>query len=506
MKLWDTMKRKFFAAGYDGAEDTRRHRDLPWSRRTARDEDSLIGSYDRDKLRIRCANLRRNNTIVAGVVERFSDNVVGTGIMPQAKTTDPKWNDEAEAFFKEWAKVSDLRKRVDFREIQRLIVQQRLLAGDVGFVMTSGGQLQPIESERIATPNKLEGKESVVDGVKIDPKTGITLGYYVFGRDNTGKVDTSTSNYDFIPRENFVFCMKPHRFDMVRGVPELAPVVNDIQYIHELQQATLEKAKMDAFNAWVVKRESYSGPGNLGPRNSATSVNSQSWENFETGRTHYLMPGEDVASLASNTPNPQYMEFIRMSLRLCGSALCLPYEFILLDFSQGSYSSSRAALLQTYRTFTDWQTWLTTCFLQRIWNWRIAKAVKEGVIAPAPLDDKGISQWYRCEWSFPEFGWVDPQNEAQANLLEWQLCTNTVTQMNRKKGRDVEDVMREKGMELAFADRIAQEVNTAQGTSFTWRDIISAQIPGQAPAASVPMVQGKPAMDDEEARIEDEAN
>ena len=499
MKNPFSFVKRFFSAGYDAAEQSRHQPRLQWGRQQGKDEDSMVGSYDRDKLRLRCRNLRRNDAVTAGIVERFSDNVVGNGITPQAKTSSPAWNDEAEAFWANWSKVADSRQRVPMRSLQKLATEERIISGDLGFVLTKGGQLQPIEGERIATPSKLVGKEGIVDGVKVDRKSGITLGYYIFGRDSNGAIDAGSKNYEFVPRENFIFCMKPNRFDMVRGIPELAPVVNSVQYVHDIQQATLEKAKMDALKAWLVTSDNSNGPGNLAARNSSTGVDSRSYEKQLSGQTIYAARGDDLRSLASNTPNPQYMAFMEKSLRFIGSALGLPYEFVLLDFSQGSYSSSRAALLQTYRTFTDWQEWLTSCFLQRVWNWRIAKAIKMKHLPQAPIVN-GSSEWFKVEWSFPEFGWVDPQNEAQANLLEYQLGTNTITQMNRKKGRDVEDVFREKGMEIAFAQRIADETNAKMGTNLTWKDIISAQIPGQT---SAPVEVTTTNNDDEDS---DEAN
>jgi len=366
--------------------------------------------------------------------------------------------------------------------MQKLAVEERIVSGDFGFVLTSSGQLQPIEGEKIVTPKKKGIPKNVTDGVKINQKTGTPTAYYVFRRSENGTIEPTRGKYDIIPSKNMIFCSKPNRFDQVRGIPDLAPVVNSIQYVHDIQQATLQKAKMDAYKAWFIGTENNVGPGNLGARNSSTGVDARSYEKQLSGQTIYGSPGDVIKSLASETPNPQYMAFMEKSLRLIGSALGLPYEFVLLDFSKGSYSSSRAALLQTYRTFTDWQEWLTCSLNQRVWNWRIAKAIKEGQLPQAPLDSKGVSEWYKVEWSFPEFGWVDPQNEAQANLLEYQLGTNTITQMNRKKGRDVEDVFREKGEEIAFAQRIAEETNAKHGTDLTWQNFIQAQIPGQTSA------------------------
>jgi capsid protein len=282
------------------------------------------------------------------------------------------------------------------------------------------------------------------------------------------------------------------RFDMVRGIPELSPVINDLRYMHQLQKATLEKANMDAMNAWAVKRNGPSGPGNLGARGSSNGVDAVQFEKFETGRVHYLRPDESVESLASNTPGSQYLPFTQLSLRIIGSALCLPYEFMLLDFSQGSFSSSRAALLQTYRTFSGWQEWLTGCLLQRTWNWRIAKAIKAGELPPAPLDEKGVSQWYKVQWSYPEFGWVDPQSESTANQLDFNMGSTSLSAITRKKGRDAEDVLAEKAQDIATAIRITNEINKQTGSNLTWRDLIATLMPGQQPAATNQQPQQEP--------------
>lgn len=478
--------RNIMAAGYDAAEYNRHHKQLSWGRTVAKDEDTLVGKWDRNRLRLECSNLRRNDAIVAGVGERFADNVVGGGISPQAKTSSPEWNSEVEAWWSNWEKVCDSRQRVPMRHVQRLVVQSRLFAGDVGFVMTSGGQIQPIEADRIASPDNLTKEDAArtVEGVKVDRKSGIILGFYVFNRSVNGSVETSSTDYEFVPRENFIFCTRPARFDQVRGIPELTPVINDLRYLHSLQQATLEKANMDAMNAWAIKRNGPNGPGNLGPRGVSSGVDAVQFERFESGRIHYLRPDESVESLSSNTPGSQYLPFTNLSLRIIGSALSLPYEFLLLDFSQGSFSSSRAALLQTYRTFSGWQEWLVSSFLQRLWNWRIAKAIKAGELPPAPIDSKGISEWYKVQWSFPEFGWVDPQSESQAAQLDFNMGATSLSAITRKKGRDAEDVLTEKASDIAVAIRIANDINAQTGSTLTWRDLISTLMPGQNPSAS----------------------
>ena len=81
-KVWPFSK--FYAAGYDAAERTNKHQRLQWGRQQEKDEDHMVGEHDKKQLRMRCRNLQRNDSITRGIIERFSDNVVGSGITPQA--------------------------------------------------------------------------------------------------------------------------------------------------------------------------------------------------------------------------------------------------------------------------------------------------------------------------------------------------------------------------------------------------------------------------------------
>ena len=484
--LANVFARWAVALGYDAAVSERGRRDLPFSRKQSRDEDRFIGAMDREIVRARCWDLRRNNSLVAGVVERFADNVVGEGIKPQAKTSDPAWNAAAESFWGEWSKVADYRQRCSMRDLQRLTVQLRMLSGELAMVLLSNGQVQPIECDRIATPDKLTSDANLIDGFRVDPGTGIITGAYIHPRDETGRVDRSGAG-EFVPRSDLLYMSRPIRFDQVRGIPDLAPVVNNLLDVGELSAAQLGKAKLDAINARAVKKDG-GGPGNLGPRLSDQGVGSTQLEKVENLQVIYLKPGESTESLASNTPNAQYSDFMELNLRMIGAALGLPYEFFMLDFSKGNFASSRAALLQTYRTFAGWQEWVAVG-QQRLWNWRIAKAIKAGDLPPAPMDpERGVSQWYRVQWQFPEWDWVDPQSQQQSDLMAWQMGSKTLTEITRKRGRDSEDVLTEKASDIAAAARIASEANASlPGLALTWRDLISAQIPGQmqpAPAAA----------------------
>lgn len=458
--------RRFYAGGaYEGAIDSRQHPKDGFRRALPYDEDRVLGAYDLELLRRQCLHLRRNNAIVAGVVERFADHVVGPGgITPQAKSRSEEWNDRAEDYWREWCKIADSRQRVPMRELQRLAVQSRLLLGDMGLVLLASGQVQPIEAMRIADPPARSKPARCCQGV-VTSDGGVPVAFCVHPRTvDSGLVDVD--RWTMVRAENMVFLSRPFRLDQMRGVPELAPVLNAVTDFGRLQEETLNKATLDAMHAWAIYSEDGAAKAQNAVAARLAGLSGQGdgaaapmYERFAGGMNYYLKPGEKVESLASNTPNGQFVGHSELLLRIIGSALCLPYEFLLLDFKGGSFSASRAALMTTYRTFAMWQEWLVASMLQRVWNWRIAKAIKAGELPPAPIDERGRSEWWRVTWMTPRYDWLDPKSEAASNKIDVEMGVESVGRIAHRKQSDVEDVMRDKRADYMAAARECQAAN-----------------------------------------------
>ena len=476
MAFWDWLGFIGWGQGAYSAGKPSRHREHRAGVVSfAQDEDKSATEMGRENTRLECRDLRRNNSVVSGIVTRFSDNVVGSGIMPQAKTSSDEWNNKAESFFNEWSKIADYRQRLTLWDFQRMVVTARLLDGECGFVLVDNGQLQPIEAERIRQPQP--DVPGVIDGVSVSG-TGIKTGYYVHSRDPLTGMFSGTS-FELVPSSNFKHVTNAFRFDQVRGVPELAPVVNAIKDLDEYVAATLLKAKNEAKRFYTVENEA-GAPNQLPRRIDGEDTTSTPLQKVETGEIHYLRKGEQMKEIGNVTPGQTFDPFTEKILRMIGAALGLPYEFVLLDFSQGSFSSSRAALMQTYRTFENWQQWMITQFLQPVWNWRIAKAIKAGDLPMAPPGPNGVSEWYKVQWQTPEYEWIDPQSEAQARTIEIASGVSSITQWARKKGYDAEDILAEKGADIQRAADIAATINAVTpGANITWKDLITLGIPGQ---------------------------
>jgi lambda family phage portal protein len=449
-----------------------------------------VGRVDRQTLRLECRDLWRNNEIVRAIVDRVPSYAVWTGIYPQPQTSDPAINAE---YARWWAEIyvptADYRQinGVDLIAHQRLAISHRLLDGGLGFVLLANGQIQPIEADRIATPQRLNGDEHVTEGVRVSD-AGLVLGYYVCERNKNGTVDTTKARY--IARENFIYLFNPSRVDQLVGIPDLAPCVNKLRDYDETDRYVLNKIKSDAM--MLFKRKDDVGLPNMNPRGSTLKTSSsgvaQRVEKNEWGQVINLAGREDMEAFESKTPNGEYVPYLKHQLQTIAAAVGVSYEILMIIFTEGSFSSQRAALIHNKHAFLQWHDWLVVSFLDRLYNWRIAKAIKNGELPPAPKDAKGASEWWRKSWSVPHFDWVDPQKQAIADKERYNMGADSLTAIINSQGRYRDEVFAEKADDILAAARMAEEINKADpGAGVTWRDIILTAQPGQvSPSGNKP--------------------
>ena len=473
------------AGGYDGARVSSRRDSASTRGARSVDEDNQIGKWDRDTLRRECLDLFRNTPIGAACVRRFSDNVVGTGIRPQARTSSPEWNKAAEAFWAEWSKVADYRKRVSLRDFQRLVITNDLMLGETFFVLTSGGQIQPIEPDREKNPGQAVEGRRMVEGFEL--ANGIPVAYWFGDRDEFGNVVEATTRRR---REDVIHCIDPVRIDQVRGIPKLAPVITALKDYGQLTADVLTRANIEARRGIVVKsKQGAAKISTLGPRNvTPNSTERQARvEEIAGHQVAYLGEDEDFSLVAPVTPSGVYPEYNRLLLQLFGAAVGLPWQFLLLHFDS-NMSSSIAGLAQAYRTLQLRHAWLCEVFNSRLWNWRIAKAINDGDLSPAPVDSRGVSEWYKVEWSQPDFSWINPHRQTQAMVDQFNMGLTSITREAATLGLDGEEIMAQKAGDIATAQRLANEANAINPElRLTWRDLINTLMPGQ----TAPIVAGQ---------------
>lgn len=462
------------AAVLDAAERTLARRSLStYGRNISADEDRLLPQSDRDEVVNRCHDLRRNNPIVTGACDRIMDNVVGPEIIMQARTDSDVWNDTAERWLKDWGAAIDPAGSMSFTDAARLTVTARLYDGEIFHQPNPDGCISLIESERVRPPqNPKDGDKAY----RLEAGTGRVTRWLVHSRDKGGEL---TGKHEEKWVEGVFHCARRWRPDQIRGWPDLSSVANIVTDIHEINGANLKKVKMGAMAAWVFSK-GQSGAKLQGRGPMGDTAGSQPLAKFKDGMIYEIESGATLNPFNNNQPGGEYAPFVELNLRLVGMALGLPYEFLLLYFGGGNFASSKASLLQAYKTIQGWQSWLDAKYIRPVVAWRIAKAIRDRELPPAPVDANGKSQFGKWEWQVPGVEWIDPQNAIQTEMQEVRIGANTMYRVCGRRGLDARDTAVANARYLKMLD----EVGKAEGVDPA--RLHNIQIPGQTPAVAQP--------------------
>lgn len=494
---------KMFGRGYDAGESSHVRQDLGWGRAQPCDEDNMIGpDKTRETSSLKAIDLMRNGQD-NGVCNRIAQFAVGsTGLRPQGLTSSDKWNEQVEDWWNYiYSPSCDSRGRISMWRMQWHAVSLRPTMGGVYWQLLSNGKIRPIETERIRNPKDENSRKDCCEGVKINPETGEILGYWVHSRDKNGGFSGDHKEV-FVEAKNMIAVVAPPwRPDQVREMPDFAPIVPHMKDLSEANKYTLNTMKTQSkLFAWL----STAGSGPLGgSRNSnpMNMVNQRKSFQLDALEVMHLNPNETLNMGSSPTPSSTHIPYMQMQAGLAAAGINYPYEFFTYDFSKCDFSRMRAVVGLINRSSEIWRAWLAEA-LNKLYVWRVAMAIRDGEIPPAPIDAEGKSEWNLVDWQAPEDIAIDRQAEIQSDTLEFQMRQNSMSSIARRRGKDYADVLRQQARDWKLEERIAEEEGVPS-------DLIhpKAQIPGQTSNAG-PIGQKdpegpKPTEPDEDDKEED---
>jgi lambda family phage portal protein len=252
-------------------------------------------------------------------------------------------------------------------------------------------------------------------------------------------------------RKRVIHIYTSDRIDQTRGKPILAPVIEQFRMLDSYQRAELQSAIVNALVAGII--ETPLDPGTLaemvgGDANAYLQAKNEYRVQLEGGTFIPLYPGDKMVPFSPDRPAPQFGAFSEFVLRQIGVAIGLPYEQLMKDFSKTTYSSARAALLESWRGFTTRRTWLTTYWAQPIYELWFEEAVNAGLIeAPDFYTKRAL--YTRAKWIGPGRGWIDPVKEAEAAQVRLATGISTLEMECAEQGLDYNDVIDQRAIEKA---------------------------------------------------------
>ena len=227
--------------------------------------------------------------------------------------------------------------------------------------------IKMVSPYRVSNPHGRIGGDSLREGVATD-RYGAATGYWVRNSKATGLFGSGMDqDWVFVPRETewgrtrFIHVFEPTDDGQTRGKNQFLSVMQQLKMLSKLQDTALQNAIVNAMYAAVIESELDSSAamqiigGEQGPEQlqSLLSLMLDYHEGADIRmdgvRIPHLVPGERLNLMTSKNSDNGFSDLERAFLRYTAAGLNVSYEQLSRDFSNASYTSARAGMMETWR-------------------------------------------------------------------------------------------------------------------------------------------------------------
>jgi len=405
-----------------------------------------IGKYE--IVRVRANDLYINNAFIRGAVDMLINKTIGYGSTPQARSSDDKFNTQVENAWKRWAEQADFFEQFHFGDIERVLVQRLFLDGGVFVKKVLDKQrenkfcLQILEYNRLSDNGKPKGTNEIVYGVEIDSKTGKVVAYHFSAGGDVGTINKTIR----IPTKDILHFSPFRRPGQLLGIPLLAPAIPAAYNLDEIIKTELVNKRVEASLSVFIKTNDVYGKMQAMQQNNAGEREME----IAPGMVNFLEPGEDIVTVDPQRPGKNFKEFTYLILEGIARSLGLSLEQITGDKSQVNYSSTRHSELELRDFIRPFRKALERYVLTPIWRDFITYADLSKEITLPRAKQNNQYDFEKVEWIFKGDDWVDPLKEIKAKENEVELGVSTVAEICASKGRDWQDVAKQRAKEKAL--------------------------------------------------------
>ena len=394
------------------------------------------------------------SNIATAAVKRLRTNTVGTGLHLKSTINEEVLgisSEEArtleetiEREFAHWANSTncDMERLDNFYQLQQLALLNALLSGDAFALMTTTKRvgsiydlrIKLVEADRVSTPDKEKINPLFCEGVEKNEE-GEVVAYHIskfhplsFDREPREWIRVKAFG-EKTGRRNLIHIMNRERIEQVRGVPFLSPVIESIKQLGRYTEAEILAAVINGLFTVFIEKENGSNGALFGeaiPEEMQVDAQDENSIELAPGAVIDLREGEKANMVNPGRPNQNFDPFVMAIIKQIGAALEIPYELLIMAFSN-NYSASRAAILEFFKVIKMYRKWFITDFCQPIYVEWLSEAVAKGrIIAPGFFADPIIKDAYcSAEWNGPSSGQLDPKKEVEAAELRVQSGFST---------------------------------------------------------------------------------
>lgn len=428
-----------------------------------------VNTISRDIIRARARDLERNADNVGAVIEAYERNVVGNGILLQAKIKDSededseendRLNNVIEALWEEWCEAEncDITGQFEFHEIQNMAVRRRLVDGGL-FVISTYDYSQHF-------PLKLQMKEvdeldtsilsytfrgatnKVVSGIELN-RYGKPIAYHFKEYDTYGWTGKSIR----IAADHAKFINYKTRPSDIRELSPLSKILTRLKDVNQYMEAVSVKERVMACLAVFIKKVNGGGVSFGNPKAEQIDTGTgYKAKRLSPGMIERLDAGDDIEVVNPSGQASNAKDFIMTMLRSMSSAIGLSYEAVSRDLSQVNYSSARQNLLEDRGTYQLWQKYIIKHLCVPVYKEFVTTCVLSGLLdIPDFFTNK--RKYTACAFIAKGLSWIDPIKEVKANEIAINSNQTTLAEVCAERGRDYKDVLKQRAKEKKLIEK-----------------------------------------------------
>jgi capsid protein len=458
------------------------------------------------RLRELSRSMDRDDVVPGPVVEAKLDLVLGgSGIQMDPQTGFPDLNRAIKEDLEEQGqdpKRFDLAGRWTARMSERLVLRHVMFDGDKLVILhwdgEHAGKVQLVEGDRLAGHDGPNG--NILHGVEVDPDTAAIVAFYVLkrrpanrkqtgyraptlptvtieGKDDPASPYIKVPAFDAAGRPQALLVLDPKRSTETRSVTAWHRVFDILGMEEDSTFATVAGLQGVACIPMAITTD---GDVKLGKREEADSeetgdddVDAPPFEELTPNTLPRLRPGESLAGAPKAGPGPDAEAFHHRIDRRIAMQVGLPYSLAFRDTSHTVFHGYRGETEQAKRAAEWAQEFFPALYSRPVYLFRLhfalerLKKVPELAALIAQADAKGTLR--RVTAQLPAWPYVDPKTDREADAFGIEHSTDSPRAILASRGRDIDEVRRERHEDIAAERTAAKKAATDAGEPDEWR-------------------------------------
>lgn len=456
----------------------------------------------RDRIAGRARDLRRNDPWASGAISRILDSTIGASYRLVAKPDyralrlhargfDATWANEyrqvVEALWRGYAddigRYSDRRRRMTMSQQFRTALGHKLVDGESVLVShwrpdrigagaaTYATCFEGIDPDRVSNPNMGADTRYLRNGVELDDdEVHVALHFRQAHQfDIYNSIESMT--WERVATEDpdgwrrIFHDYDADRFGQSRGVSVFAPVIGKLKMLARLYGVKLQAENVAAafglyvtspFDLEMVRKALDADDGEeeqaLGfYQDMRSDFHANRDLNVNGVRLATLAPGEDIKSVAPGGGQQDVTPFAHEMLRAVSVCLGTSAEEIHNDYSDASWSSARAGIVQSEKTYTRRCDEFDLNTATPVFATWLEEPFERGEV-PLPRNAPSFIEmqtaYSRARWLGVARGWVDPVAERQGVVLGLDAGLSTMEEECARQGTDWEENVEQRAIEF----------------------------------------------------------